>query len=67
MSTIYTVKSIYTLSAIGIERTFSGSLEGAIALARQIDAKYQRAFGVTITDADGNTVATVDGDEVEVE
>lgn len=60
-------QATYTLSAIGIERTFTGTLEEAIALAREIDAKYQRAYGVTIYDADGDTVATVDDDRIEIE
>lgn len=54
----------YTLTAIGVSRTINGTLEDAIRLAIEIDREYQRAYGVTITDADGLTVATVDGDEV---
>tara|TARA_R110000868_G_C10391153_1_gene720370 strand:+ start:189 stop:371 length:183 start_codon:yes stop_codon:yes gene_type:complete len=57
--------STYTLSAIGIERQYTGPLAGAIALARQIDAEYQRAYGVTITDVDGHTVCTVDDGVIE--
>lgn len=55
----------YTLSAIGFEQQFSGPLADALALARQIDAEYQRAYGVTITDADGHTVCTVDDGVIE--
>lgn len=58
-------QATYTLSAIGIERTFTGTLEEAIALARQLDAEFQRAYGVTITDASGNTIATVDDGQIE--
>lgn len=54
----------YTLTAIGISRTITGTLEDAIRLAMEIDREYQRAYGVTVTDEDGLTVATVDGDEV---
>lgn len=53
----------YTLTAIGISRTVTGTLEDAIRLAIEIDREYQRAYGVTITDEEGLTVATVD-DEV---
>lgn len=54
----------YTLTAIGVSRTITSTLEDAIRLAIEIDREFQRAYGVTITDADGLTVATVDGDEV---
>lgn len=54
----------YTLTAIGIRRTITGTLEDAIRLAIEIDREFQRAYGVTITDADGLTVATVDDGEV---
>jgi len=57
-------QATYTLSAIGIERTVTGTLAEVIALAREIDAEYQRAYGVTITDADGNTIATVDDGQI---
>lgn len=55
----------FTLTAIGINRTVTGTLDDAIAAAIEIDAEYQRAFGVTVTDEDGWTVATVDGDNIE--
>jgi len=58
-------QATYTLSAIGIERTVTGTLAEAIALAREIDAEYQRAYGVTIIDAGGNTIATVDEGRIE--
>lgn len=55
----------YTLTAIGITRTVTGTIDDAIAAAIRIDAEYQRAYGVSITDANGWTVATVDGDSIE--
>ena len=57
--------STYTLSAIGIERQYTGPLADAIALARQIDAEYQRAYGVAVIDVDGHTVCTVDDGVIE--
>lgn len=54
----------FTLTAIGVSRTITGTLEDAIRLAIEIDREFQRAYGVTITDADGLTVATVDDGEV---
>ena len=57
--------STYTLSAIGFERQLTGTLADALALARQIDAEYQRAYGVTIIDVEGHTVCTVDDGVIE--
>ncbi len=54
----------YTLTAIGISRTITGTLADAIRLAIEIDREYQRAYGVTVTDEDGLTVANVDDGEV---
>ncbi len=54
----------YTLTAIGISRTITGTLADAIRLAIEIDREYQRAYGVTVTDEVGLTVANVDDGEV---
>jgi len=57
----------YTLKAIGLEQKFTGSLNEAIELAKQLDEEYQRAWGVTVEDEDGATVATVESGNVERE
>lgn len=54
----------YTLTAIGVSRTITGTLADAIRLAMEIDREYQRAYGVTVTDEDGLTIANVDDGEV---
>ena len=55
---------MYTLTAIGVTRTVEGTLDDAIRIARQIDREYQRAYGVTISDSEGEVVATVEDDEI---
>ena len=59
------MNATYTLTAIGFERQFVGPLADALALARQIDAEYQRAYGVAVIDADGHTICTVDDGVIE--
>lgn len=54
----------YTLTAIGVSRTITGTLEDAIRVAIEIDREFQRAYGVTVTDEDGLTIANVDDGEV---
>ena len=58
------MKQIFHLTAIGVSRYVEGSLQEAIRVAKQIDREYNRAFGVTITDDEGEVVATVEDGQV---
>lgn len=56
----------YTLRSCKGCKTVDGDLATAIAAAKEMDAELQPAFGIDIDDAEGNHVATVEGDDVEV-
>lgn len=57
----------YYLWGIGISATVDGTLDDAIARAVELDERYQRAYGITITDARERVFATVDDGKVELE
>ncbi len=43
----------YKIESIKITESLSGTIEGAIARAKEIDAEYQPAWGVQVYDDDG--------------
>ncbi len=55
------------LWGIGISAIVDGTLDDAIARAIELDERYQRAYGVTVTDARERVYATVDDGKIELE
>lgn len=49
----------YTLTSAKGHRTIAGTQAEAIAAAIEMDDELQPAYGVTIEDADGETVAEI--------
>jgi hypothetical protein len=66
---LFAVSQSYTLvSAKGMAIVKCGSLDEAIAKAVELEARLQPAFGVTVEDADGNTVAEIrDGKSIDAD
>jgi hypothetical protein len=66
---LFAVSQSYTLiSAKGTATVKCDSLDGAIAKAVEMEARLQPAFGVTVEDADGNTVAEIrDGKNIDAD
>jgi hypothetical protein len=51
--------AMYNLISTKGNRQFNGSLDAAIQSAIAMEAELQPAFGVTVEDAEGNTVAEI--------
>ena len=57
----------FTLTTTKATKTVTGTIEEAIAAAIELDHDLQPAFGVTVSDENGNTVAEIRDGQVETE